>query len=51
MKADVKVTTVTNIEGAKQLYVTIETEKGKVNISIGEKNYTKLNEMLTEPKK
>lgn len=50
MKAEVNVTTVTNIQGAKQLYVTVATEKGKVHISVGEKNYAKLTEILAEPK-
>lgn len=45
--AHVKVQTIENIQGTKQLYVTIETGRGKAHISVGEKNYAKLQELLT----
>lgn len=45
--AQVKVQTIENIQGTKQLYVTIQTTRGKVHISVGEKNYAKLEELLT----
>lgn len=45
--AHVKVQTIENIQGTKQLYVTVETTRGKVHISVGEKNFAKLQEILT----
>lgn len=45
--AQVKAETIVDINENKLLYVTIKTPRGKVAISIGEKNYAKLAEILT----
>lgn len=46
MNASVKTQKVTTIDNKDLLYVTIVTSKGTVNVSIGEKNYKKLQEIL-----
>lgn len=45
--AQVQAVQVEDINLNKLLYVTIKTERGRVAISIGEKNYAKLTELLT----
>lgn len=44
----VKTTKLKNINDEDLYYITIETEIGKLNISIGEKNYNKLQIILGE---
>lgn len=46
MNANVKVTTIKTIDDKENNYVTIVTSKGTVNVSIGEKNFKKLKEIL-----
>lgn len=46
--ATVQVKEIENIKGDKQLYVTIDTPKGRVAISIGEKNHKLLTEILSK---
>lgn len=46
--ATVQLKELETINGEKQLYVTIDTLKGRVNISIGEKNHKKLQEILNK---
>lgn len=45
--ATVQAVKVLDINENKLLYVTIKTERGRVAISIGEKNFAKLEEILT----
>lgn len=51
--AHVKAEAINSIYDKKQLYVTIETPKGKAIISVGEKTFNKVTELLheTEEKK
>lgn len=51
MKADVTVKQIEQISGGKLNYVVIETDRGRVNVSVGDKNYTKLTELLKDTAK
>lgn len=57
MQVEVTIKQIENISGGVQNYIVIQTDRGKVFVSIGEKNYTKLAELLKdtvknqEPKK
>lgn len=50
MNAKIQAVEILNIKGEKQLYITIETTKGKAHVSVGEKNF-KLIKELTEDQK
>lgn len=48
MNASVKTQKFPKIEGNEQLYVTIVTSKGTVNINVGQKTYDKVNDILKD---
>lgn len=48
MATEVKTKVLENINDQKQYYLVVETKLGRVNISIGEKNFDKLQTILGE---